>query len=118
MRDPHLADEITQAVFIILARKAKSLQAKTILSGWLCRTARFASADVIKIWRRQQQREQEAYMQSTLRETENDYDFNLNWGNHDKPNSTVALIDQLDRAGLKLTTSREKFEMFVVEKVK
>ena len=63
-RDAHLAEEITQAVFIILARKAKSLGPKTILSGWLCRTARYASANVLTIQRRRQHREQEAYMQS------------------------------------------------------
>jgi DNA-directed RNA polymerase specialized sigma24 family protein len=51
VRDPHLAEEITQAVFIILARKADALGPKTILSGWLCRTARYASANALTIQR-------------------------------------------------------------------
>jgi len=72
VRDPHLAEEITQAVFIILARKAKSLGPKTILSGWLCRTARYVSTNALTMQRRRQRREQEAYMQSTLNEPEPD----------------------------------------------
>jgi RNA polymerase sigma factor (sigma-70 family) len=69
VRDAHLAGEITQAVFIILARKADSLGDKTILPGWLCRTARYASANALTIQRRRQRREQEACMQSILNET-------------------------------------------------
>jgi RNA polymerase sigma factor (sigma-70 family) len=64
--DPQLAEEITQAVFIILARKADSLGDKTILAGWLCRTARYASANALTIQRRRQHREQEAYMRNIL----------------------------------------------------
>jgi DNA-directed RNA polymerase specialized sigma24 family protein len=41
VRDPHLAEEITQTVFILLARKAPALSPKTILSGWLYRTVQF-----------------------------------------------------------------------------
>jgi RNA polymerase sigma factor (sigma-70 family) len=68
VRDPHLAEEITQAVFIILARKADSLGDKTILPGWLCRTARYASTNALTIQWRRQHREQEVYMQTMLNE--------------------------------------------------
>ena len=72
VREPHLAEEITQAVFIILARKADKLSPRTVLSGWLCRTARFVSARALRTRRRRQQREQEAHMQSTLNEPESE----------------------------------------------
>ena len=49
--DPHLAEEITQVTFIILARKAASLSSKIISPGWLCRTARYASAHALTIRR-------------------------------------------------------------------
>jgi len=72
VQDAHLAEEITQAVFVILSRKAASLSPKTVLSGWLYRTARFVAADVLKAQRRRQNREQEAYMQSTINEQPTD----------------------------------------------
>lgn len=59
-----LAEEITQAVFVILAQKAASLHKRTILSGWLYRAACYVSGHAIKQELRRQRREQEAYMQS------------------------------------------------------
>jgi RNA polymerase sigma factor (sigma-70 family) len=68
--NPHRAEEITQAVFIILARKAGKLSPRVVLSGWLYQTARLTAANLVKGEIRRQRREQEAYMQSTLNETD------------------------------------------------
>jgi RNA polymerase sigma factor (sigma-70 family) len=64
VRNPSHAEEITQAVFILLARKAKSLSPKTVLSGWLYQAARLTAASLIKREIRRQRREREVYMQS------------------------------------------------------
>jgi RNA polymerase sigma factor (sigma-70 family) len=64
----HHAQEITQAVFIILARKARSLGRNTILSGWLCHTAWLTAANFRRTEWRRARNEQEAFMQTTLGE--------------------------------------------------
>jgi RNA polymerase sigma factor (sigma-70 family) len=66
------AEEIAQAVFIILARKAASLRADTLLDGWLFETTRLTALSVMRSERRRQFREQEAYMQSTLAKSPED----------------------------------------------
>src|ERR1017187_4281795 len=63
------AEEITQAVFVILARKAARLRPDTILEGWLHETTRLTALSFLRGERRPQFREQEAYMQSTLQES-------------------------------------------------
>ncbi len=60
VQDATMAEEVTQATFIVLARKARSLNDKTILSAWLYRTARFAAADARKLQARRSKYEQEA----------------------------------------------------------
>jgi DNA-directed RNA polymerase specialized sigma24 family protein len=55
LRDASLAEEVTQAAFIILARKAGSLGPNTILSAWLCRTAQYAAANALRTERRRSQ---------------------------------------------------------------
>jgi len=66
--NPHHAEEVSQGVFIVLARKAASLRPGTVLSGWLYQTARLTAANFMKGEIRRQKREQEAYMQSSLNE--------------------------------------------------
>ena len=70
--NPHSAEEITQAVFVILARKSRQLGKRVILSGWLYQTARLTAVTFIRGGIRRARREQEACMQTALNENESD----------------------------------------------
>ena len=60
VNDSGLAEEVSQAVFILLARKARSLPRRTILAGWLFRTTRFVASRALRSEVRRQRREQQA----------------------------------------------------------
>lgn len=64
----HHAEEISQAVFVILARKAGSLGRNVVLSGWLYTAARLTAANFVRAEMRHSRREREAFMQSTAEE--------------------------------------------------
>ncbi len=61
--DRHLAEDVTQAVFIILASKAKALCSRGssggAMSAWLLKCVRYAAANAIKMEARRQKRHDE-----------------------------------------------------------
>ncbi len=66
MRDPHLAEDVTQSVFVLLARKATSLNSGVVLGGWLFRTTRFVAIRALRTEKRRREREQTMFaMNST-----------------------------------------------------
>ena len=70
--NPAQAEEITQAVFIILTRKAAHLRTDAVLAAWLHETARYVAASYLRGEIRRRRREQEVYMQSMLQPSSDD----------------------------------------------
>jgi RNA polymerase sigma factor (sigma-70 family) len=59
VRDPHLAEDVTQAVFVVLSRKAAGVRPGA-LSAWLHTTTRYAAANALKVRGRRRRHERVA----------------------------------------------------------
>ena len=66
VRDPHLAEDVTQGVFVALAKSAPQLTERSVLSGWLHRTARNIATQTVRTIERRRAREQEAAAMNEL----------------------------------------------------
>lgn len=64
--DTHLAEDVTQHVFLALARQARSVARHPLITGWLYVATRNESANVVRAERRRKTREQQAcHMEET-----------------------------------------------------
>jgi RNA polymerase sigma factor (sigma-70 family) len=60
VRDTHLAQDVTQGVFLALAKNSQQLANHAVLSGWMHRTSRNIAAQTVRTDVRRRAREQEA----------------------------------------------------------
>ena len=60
VRSPELAEEVTQAVFVLLARKAPSLGPDVVLAAWLHRTAFYTARNLVRQEARRRRHERRA----------------------------------------------------------
>ncbi len=98
--DAHLAQDVTQRVFVDLARKAPALAQRAVLSGWLCRSAQYAGSDAVRGERRRRAREEES---QAMQETSWVPAENVDW-NRVRPLLDEALgeLNELDRDAIAL----------------
>src|SRR5215204_3981884 len=63
--DPHAAEDVTQTVFIVLAKKSRQMKPGLMLSAWLLGVTPFAAKDHLKRSRRRRHYEQAAALERT-----------------------------------------------------
>ncbi len=97
--DPHLAEDVTQGVFVALAQNAAKLTGRPVLSGWLHRTAQNIASQTVRTTERRRAREQEATAMNELLTAESD----SSWQDI-APHLDAALgeLDETDRDALLL----------------
>ena len=72
VHDTHLAEDVTQGVFVVLAQNATQLTNHPVLSGWLHRTTQNLAAKAVRSDVRRRVREQEAVAMNELLSSEPD----------------------------------------------
>ncbi|HEX4645654.1 MAG TPA: sigma-70 family RNA polymerase sigma factor [Verrucomicrobiae bacterium] len=70
--DRHLAEDVTQSVFVALANNAARLTERTNLCGWLHQTAQNIAAQTVRTIERRRTREQEAVNMNQLLSSESE----------------------------------------------
>ncbi|MDB6029381.1 MAG: polymerase, sigma-24 subunit, subfamily [Verrucomicrobiales bacterium] len=90
--DPHLAEDVTQGVFVAFANNAGHLADRSVLSGWLHCTTRNIAAQTVRTIERRRAREEEAAAMNELISSDSEPAWN-----HIAPHLDAALGELNDR---------------------
>lgn len=105
VRDPHLAEDVTQAVFVALAQNAAQLVGHPVLSGWLHRAARNVAAQTVRSETRRRTREQESAAMNDLIVSDPETSLD-HFGPH--LDEALASLDEADRDAILLRYFEKK----------
>lgn len=100
VRGAHRAEDVVQAVFSDLARKASVLCRRKELVGWLYLSARYAATDIIRKETRREAREHEAQM---IQDASADPAASLDWARLDPVlDEALGDLNEADRSAILL----------------
>jgi len=104
VRDRHMAEDVAQTVFIILAQKAATLsRTHTILSAWLLVVTRFSAMDALKVAARRARHEQKAAEINTMRQEKMEARIEPLWGQIEPHlDHALAALRESDRQAIAL----------------
>jgi RNA polymerase sigma factor (sigma-70 family) len=107
VRQPELAEEVAQSVFVLLARKAGSLRSGTIIGGWLFRTTCFVGSRALRAEQRLKNREQTASSMTPAISLPEDNE--AAWGQlAPQLDQAVAVLSEPDRTAILLRFYQKK----------
>jgi len=93
-KDPHLAQDVTQAVFLVLVRKAHTIPAGTVLSGWFFSTTRHVALTAVRREQRRSNREASAMKEFVS----NAHDTQITWEQlRPHIDEALATLKRMDR---------------------
>src|SRR5437867_9111593 len=93
VHDAHLAEDVTQAVFVVLAKKAGSVKQTGSISPWLFRVVQYVSRGALKMQRRRRFHEGKAAEMKSYEDT-----AELDWGELSEVlDSAVTKLKEIDR---------------------